>query len=98
MSPCTCVSGYIGGSVLNRLLLHPKAASFDITTPVRSSEKAKLLESKFKVKAEIASLSDYDKLESLASNADIVIHTVSSWEPYTFIIYTTLSMMCAGEL
>ena len=34
------------------------------------------MESKFKVKAEIASLSDYDKLESLASRADIVLHTV----------------------
>ncbi|EPS94587.1 NAD-binding protein [Fomitopsis schrenkii] len=71
-------TGYIGGSVLNRLLQHPKANTFDITTPVRSPEKAKLLESKFKAKAEIASLSDYDKLESLASRADIVIHTVNS--------------------
>lgn len=84
------VTGYIGGSVLNRLLEHEKASTFSITVPVRSSEKAKMLESKFEVQAEIASLSDHEKLESLASNADIVIHTVRA-APGTYYWYTALT-------
>ena len=58
--------GYVGGSVLNLLLRHPKVDTFTITAPVRSPDKARLLE-QLDVKTEIASLDDYDKLKSLAS-------------------------------
>ena len=34
------LTGYIGGSVLSRLLEHPSASTFDITVLVRSEEKA----------------------------------------------------------
>ncbi|KAH9933410.1 uncharacterized protein B0H18DRAFT_644511 [Fomitopsis serialis] len=70
-------TGYIGGSVLNRLLQHPNADNLDITTPVRSPEKAKLLE-QLGVKAEIASLSDHDKIESLASRAHVIFNVANS--------------------
>ncbi|TFY55920.1 hypothetical protein EVJ58_g7949 [Rhodofomes roseus] len=69
-------TGYIGGSVLNRLLNHPKADTFSITVSVRSPEKAKLLE-KLGVKAEIASLSDHDKIEELASRAHVIFNANS---------------------
>ena len=61
---------------MNRLLQHPNADKFDITAPVRSPEKAKLLE-QLGVKAEIASLSDHDKIESLASRAHVIFNVVS---------------------
>ncbi|KAH9835125.1 uncharacterized protein C8Q71DRAFT_104691 [Rhodofomes roseus] len=70
-------TGYIGGSVLNRLLSHPKADTFSITATVRSPEKAKLLE-KLGVKAEIASLSDFDKIEELASRAHVIFNVANS--------------------
>ncbi|KAH9929452.1 uncharacterized protein B0H18DRAFT_1117482 [Fomitopsis serialis] len=70
-------TGYIGGAVLNRLLQHPNADKFDITAPVRSPEKAKLLE-QLGVKTEIASLSDHDKIESLASRAHVIINVANS--------------------
>ncbi|KZT66771.1 NAD(P)-binding protein [Daedalea quercina L-15889] len=70
-------TGYIGGSVLNRLLAHPKADTFEITTPVRSPEKAKLLE-KLGVRTEVASLNNHDKVESLAANAHIIFNVANS--------------------
>ncbi|TFY62534.1 hypothetical protein EVJ58_g3799 [Rhodofomes roseus] len=70
-------TGYVGGSVLNRLLQDPATKTWEIITPVRSPEKAKLLE-KLGVKTEIASLSDHDKLELLASRARVVINAAGS--------------------
>ncbi|KZT66776.1 NAD(P)-binding protein [Daedalea quercina L-15889] len=70
-------TGFIGGSVLNRLLKHPKADTFVITTLVRSPEKAKLLE-KLGVTAEIASLSDHDKIELFASRAHVIFNAAHS--------------------
>ncbi|EPQ59897.1 hypothetical protein GLOTRDRAFT_28879, partial [Gloeophyllum trabeum ATCC 11539] len=67
----TGATGYIGGSVLQRLLEHPKAQSFEITTLVRNPDKAKLLET-FGVKPVIGSHSDTDKLEALAKEANVV--------------------------
>lgn len=67
--------GYIGGSVLNRLLAHPNAGSFEITALVRNVEKA----AKFKdigVNAVVGSHSDLDKLERLSSEADYVFAIV----------------------
>ncbi|EPS98845.1 NAD-binding protein [Fomitopsis schrenkii] len=70
-------TGYVGGAVLGLFLKHPKAETFAITAPVRSPAKAKLLE-QLGVKAPIASLDDHDKLESLASSADVVFNIASS--------------------
>ena len=71
-------SGYIGGSILNRLLKHPRASSFNTIALVRSPAKAKLLDD-LGVKAVVASLSDHEKVESLASCAHVIINAVSRW-------------------
>ena len=68
-------TGYIGGSVLTRLLEHPNVNSFQITTLVRSPEKAEKLKS-LGVNAVIGSLLELDKVEKLASEADVVFATV----------------------
>lgn len=68
--------GYIGGSVLQRILNHPRASAFDITVLVRDTRKAKLLETKFGLTVVEGSLDDIDKLTELAENAHIVIHAV----------------------
>ncbi len=70
------LSGYIGGSVLARLLEHPNASAFDITVFVRDARKAGIAESKFGLKAIVGTLADEDKLESLAENAHIVFSCV----------------------
>ena len=73
--------GYIGGSVLQRLLSHPNAANFEITALVRNADKAKLLETRFGVKTVLGSLQDLDKLADLAESAKVTINTVrtSTW-------------------
>jgi len=65
------IAGYIGGSVLTRLLQHPSASTFDITVITRSADKAKALE-KFGVKAVVGTNDDLDKLESLAEHSHVV--------------------------
>ncbi|KAF7348993.1 hypothetical protein MVEN_01420300 [Mycena venus] len=68
------VRGYIGGSVLARFLLHPKADTFQFTVLVRDPKKAE----KFKdlgVNAVVGSHSDAPLVEKLASEADVVIAT-----------------------
>ncbi|KAK7690529.1 hypothetical protein QCA50_005627 [Cerrena zonata] len=70
-------TGYIGGSVLYRLLQHPSAKTFDITVLVRSQEKAKKLES-FGVKTAIGSLDDHALVEELASKAHVTFNTADS--------------------
>ena len=71
-------TGYIGGSVLARLLKHPNAQSFEITALVRSEDKAKKLES-HGVKTVIGSYKDDHALtEKLAENAHIVFQIVGS--------------------
>ena len=67
--------GYIGGSVLQRLLDHPKKDTFEITALVRSVDKAKLLNT-LGINTVVASLADLDKLTELAAASDVVIHTV----------------------
>jgi nucleoside-diphosphate-sugar epimerase len=70
--------GYIGASVLDRLLLHPNASSFEITVLLRSQEKAGKLLGLLKntggpkLTAEIGSNADLDKIRTLASKADVV--------------------------
>lgn len=70
-------AGYIGGSVLQRILSHPNVSTFEITALVRSTRKAEILESKFRLKTLVGSLQDLEKLTENAEGADIVIHTVS---------------------
>ncbi|KAI0360218.1 NAD-P-binding protein [Trametes cingulata] len=70
----TGATGYIGGSVLERLLKHPSANTFDISVIVRNPEKAKILESKFGVNVVVGNHQELDKLESLAENAHVVFH------------------------
>ena len=71
-------TGYVGGAVLVRLLRHPKATTFDITTIVRSADKAKILQDKFGVNAVVGSFHEFDKLASLAEMAHIVFHIVGA--------------------
>lgn len=69
--------GYIGGSVLSRLLAHPSAGIFDITALVRNPGKAKLLESKFGLKTVIGALEDLDKIEELSHQSHVVFSCAS---------------------
>ena len=68
-------TGYIGGSVLARLLDHPNANTFEITAIVRSPEKAQKLE-KFGVKAVVGSMTDLPLVEKLTEAAHIVFSCV----------------------
>ncbi|RPD68447.1 NAD(P)-binding protein [Lentinus tigrinus ALCF2SS1-7] len=74
----TGATGYVGGHALQRILTHPKANTFDITALVRDADRAKLLESKFGVKAVVGSLKDADKLTDLAEGAHLVFHAADS--------------------
>ena len=69
------ISGYIGGTVLQRLLAHPKRDTFEITTLVRNADKAKLLNT-LGVNTIVASLSDFDKVAEASANSDVVINLV----------------------
>ncbi|KAI0661779.1 NAD-P-binding protein [Cubamyces menziesii] len=71
----TGATGYIGGSVLQRLLAHPNANNFEITALVRSAKKAKILESKSGVKTVLGSLQDSEKLTQLVASAHVTINT-----------------------
>ena len=68
--------GYVGGTVLARLLNHPDRKSFEITALVRDESKAKTLESKFGVKTVIGSHQDLDKVATQAEAAHIVFNIV----------------------
>ncbi|KAI0331857.1 NAD-P-binding protein [Cubamyces sp. BRFM 1775] len=71
----TGATGYIGGSILKRLLSHPNHKNFEITALVRNADKAKVLETQFGVKTVLGSLEDSDKLTALAESAHITINT-----------------------
>ncbi|KAA1475304.1 NAD(P)-binding protein [Dentipellis sp. KUC8613] len=73
----TGATGYIGGSVLQLLLDHPKRDTFAITAYVRSEEKARKLEA-FGAHTAIGTLDELDKLEDLASKADVILNTANS--------------------
>jgi D-arabinose 1-dehydrogenase-like Zn-dependent alcohol dehydrogenase len=77
--------GYIGGSVLTRLLNHPKSETFSIRALVRSTDKATKLKA-FGVDAVVGSHSDSDLLTTLSSQADVVFTCVGS----TLILNVTL--------
>ncbi|CDO74491.1 hypothetical protein BN946_scf184979.g46 [Trametes cinnabarina] len=74
----TGATGYVGASILQGLLRHPDATKFEITTLVRDSAKAKILEEKFGVKAALGSVTEQEKLTKLAEDAHVVIHTANS--------------------
>ncbi|KAI0635606.1 NAD-P-binding protein [Trametes polyzona] len=74
----TGATGYIGGTVLERLLKHPKASTFEISTLVRSAEKAKVLKEQFGVNAVVGTHADFNKLAALAENADVVLSCADS--------------------
>lgn len=63
--------------MLRRLLEHPAASTFEITAYLRNAEKAKLLESKFGVKAVVGTHAELDKLQALAEAAHVVFSCVS---------------------
>lgn len=69
-------AGYIGGSVLQQILQHPDASTFDITVLVRDASKAKFLETKFGVKTVVGSMEDLESLSLLAENAHVVVQCV----------------------
>ncbi|PIL35406.1 hypothetical protein GSI_02132 [Ganoderma sinense ZZ0214-1] len=65
-------TGFIGGSVLQAILAHPKANTFEITALVRAEAKAKALESTLGIKTVIGSLQDYALLTESAEKAHVV--------------------------
>ncbi|KAI5120417.1 hypothetical protein M0805_006918 [Coniferiporia weirii] len=71
----TGATGYIGGSILWRLLRHNDVKSFRIRALVRDVAKAKRIADEFGVDTVVGNLSELRKLESLAAEADYVITT-----------------------
>ena len=72
------VPGYVGGSLLQRLLSHPKASTFAITTLVRNAEKAKAIAAILPdVNVVTQHPGKYDQFESLSEQSHIVMHVVS---------------------
>ncbi|KAI0789837.1 hypothetical protein C8Q75DRAFT_762665 [Abortiporus biennis] len=71
-------TGYLGGSILIRLLAHPRVNDFEITAIVRSQEKAAILQSKFRVKSVVGSTAELENLENLCANAHIVFSCAES--------------------
>ena len=67
--------GYVGGSVLERLLCHPTYATSEITAIVRTADKARAVES-LGVKTVLGSYDDHALLEKQASLSDIVFAIV----------------------
>jgi uncharacterized protein YbjT (DUF2867 family) len=70
-------TGYIGGSVLTRLLTHPKRRTFDITILVRTASKVRYFEM-FGLNVIVGSLDNLELLEFLAHGADVVFQCVRS--------------------
>lgn len=75
---CLFSSGYIGGSVLDRLLKHPDASSFKITALVRSVEKGdKLKNLGVNIAIGTYDAEDLSFLTDAVSQADVVFSVVS---------------------
>ncbi|KIP10506.1 hypothetical protein PHLGIDRAFT_33875 [Phlebiopsis gigantea 11061_1 CR5-6] len=70
-------TGYVGGSVLTRLLARPDAQTFEITALVRSEEKAKKLED-FGVKTAVGSFKNDVLVERLSEAAHVVFSCADS--------------------
>ncbi|TFK99918.1 hypothetical protein BDV98DRAFT_594475 [Pterulicium gracile] len=67
----TGATGYLGGSILERLLSHPDFARFQITAIVRSPEKAEKLRT-FGIDVAMGSHNDVDLVTDIAAKADVV--------------------------
>jgi len=68
----TGATGYIGGSVLTRLLTHPLSDTFRITILVRDATKAAQFRA-MGIHAIVGSYSDLEVIQELAADADLVI-------------------------
>jgi len=66
--------GYIGGTVLERFLSHPLAASWSFNALVRSNDKAEKLK-EFGINPVIGDFDNFD-VEKAASEADVVLDIV----------------------
>lgn len=73
----TYSSGYVGGSVLTKLLSHSQFDTFQITVLVRDPAKAEVFKTLARIKPVVGSYSDLTALRKLASEADIVIACAS---------------------
>ncbi|PAV17650.1 NAD-binding protein [Pyrrhoderma noxium] len=73
----TGATGYIGGSVLWRLLNHSDCSSFTIKALFRDRTKANRFQDEFSVESVVGNLSELKKLETLASEADYIFTTAN---------------------
>jgi uncharacterized protein YbjT (DUF2867 family) len=73
-------TGYIGASVLDRLIHQPAAdkQAYKIVSYVRNKEKAQKLLEGFRITSIIGTLEESQKLEDAAAQADVVINTASA--------------------
>lgn len=71
----TGATGYIGGSILWRLVHHKDAGIFKIKALIRDAAKAKRFAAEYGIEPVIGSLQEIAKLEHHASEADYVITT-----------------------
>lgn len=71
-------TGYIGGSILGRLIEHPARGSHSVICYLRNEDKAKILTEQLGIKTIIGTLDDTEKIENAAVEADVVIHTAES--------------------
>ncbi|KAI0789838.1 NAD(P)-binding protein [Abortiporus biennis] len=70
-------TGYVGGSILARLLAPSYKQKLNITALVRSKEKAQIFETKFGINTIVGTLEDDNILEEAAYNAHIVINSAN---------------------
>ncbi|KAI0090262.1 NAD-P-binding protein [Irpex rosettiformis] len=70
-------TGYLGSTVLSRLLAHPKKDTFEVTVLIRSEDKARKLET-FGVKPVIGSIKDTALVEKLAEQAHVIFNIADS--------------------
>jgi uncharacterized protein YbjT (DUF2867 family) len=71
----TGATGYIAGSVLDRLLRHPTSATSEITVLVRKADKVPAFES-LGVRTVLGSYDDHALLEKQASLSDVIFACV----------------------
>jgi uncharacterized protein YbjT (DUF2867 family) len=69
--------GYIGGTVLWRLLQHPRATDLQVTALVRDAAKAPKIEAVGVVPV-VGDNSNLDLLEALARDADVIFSVASA--------------------
>jgi uncharacterized protein YbjT (DUF2867 family) len=68
--------GYVGGTVLWKLLQHPRAIDFQITALVRDAAKAEKLKA-FGIVPVVGDNSNLDLLQALARDAEVVFSVAS---------------------